>query len=103
MKQSENTNCKLSIQKKKMSFYLRANIILIIMFIFSIAYSLIVIFGFDIITIPYGKILAIIPSLILNLFFAIIFFRYKLSYLLYLPILAQLAYIIGFCGVLLTL
>lgn len=103
MEKSENTNIKLSVQKKRMSFYFRVNIALIIMFIFSIGYSLTVFFGFDIITIPYGKILAIIPSLILNLFFAIIFFRYKLSYLLYLSILAQLAYIIGFCGVLLTL
>lgn len=103
MEKSENTNIKLSVQKKRMSFYFRVNIALIIMFIFSIGYSLTVFFGFDIITIPYGKILAIIPSIILNLFFAIIFFRYKLSYLLYLPILAQLAYIIGFCGVLLTL
>lgn len=103
MEKNPTTNYKLNVQKKKLSFYARANITLVIIFIFSIAYSLTVFFGFDIISIPYGKILAIIPSLILNLFFAIIFFRYKLSYILYLPILIQLAYITGSCGVLFTL
>ena len=73
MKKNSTTNYELSVEKKRLSFYARANITLILLFIFSVVYFLTVILSFNILGIAYGKIIATIPSLIVDLFFVIVF------------------------------